>query len=47
MKRYRLLCDAWVYGKFMAKGDEVELWPKQAKYLVMEKTLAEVVPPAK
>ncbi len=37
--QYRVVTDAWIYGLFREKDDVIELNEKQAKYLVLEKTI--------
>jgi hypothetical protein len=39
VKKYRVLKDAWLYGKFFKEGEIVELNDKQAKYELMSETI--------
>lgn len=38
-QKYRVVKDAWIYGKFFKAGEIVELNEKQAKYELMSETI--------
>jgi|GEM_PF-4103939 len=44
VKKYRVLKDAWLYGKFFKAGEFVELNDKQAKYELMSGNIELYVP---
>lgn len=39
---YKVIADAWIYGKHYKAGDYVKLNPKQAKYEILSSTISPV-----